>query len=117
MILHSCGTFPFAAPEVLDAYKNKQRKRNNQYTYFGDLADTFSMGVLLFEMCFGLSSIYMKLGWQHKSQEMLLSDDPNADPPPDEEPPPALREARSCIASRAGTKSRRVKMSYCVPHF
>eukprot|EP00746_Dinoflagellata_sp_MGD_P157221 gnl/MRDRNA2_/MRDRNA2_86139_c0_seq1.p1 gnl/MRDRNA2_/MRDRNA2_86139_c0~~gnl/MRDRNA2_/MRDRNA2_86139_c0_seq1.p1 ORF type:complete len:387 (+),score=75.95 gnl/MRDRNA2_/MRDRNA2_86139_c0_seq1:83-1243(+) len=62
-----CGCFPFAAPEVVDTF-------NNKLPYWGNLADTFSMGVLLFELCFGINSFSRQLGWQGLSQDQLLID-------------------------------------------
>eukprot|EP00746_Dinoflagellata_sp_MGD_P152033 gnl/MRDRNA2_/MRDRNA2_83398_c0_seq1.p1 gnl/MRDRNA2_/MRDRNA2_83398_c0~~gnl/MRDRNA2_/MRDRNA2_83398_c0_seq1.p1 ORF type:complete len:406 (+),score=73.92 gnl/MRDRNA2_/MRDRNA2_83398_c0_seq1:85-1302(+) len=66
-IAHPCGSLPFAAPEVLDAFKNK-------VMYWGSMADTFSMGVLLFEMAFGVDSMSMQLGWKDRPQLDLLRD-------------------------------------------
>eukprot|EP00746_Dinoflagellata_sp_MGD_P159346 gnl/MRDRNA2_/MRDRNA2_86680_c0_seq6.p1 gnl/MRDRNA2_/MRDRNA2_86680_c0~~gnl/MRDRNA2_/MRDRNA2_86680_c0_seq6.p1 ORF type:complete len:606 (+),score=92.13 gnl/MRDRNA2_/MRDRNA2_86680_c0_seq6:117-1934(+) len=62
-----CGSFPFAAPEVIDTFKNRVQ-------YNGELADVFSFGVLIFEIVFGLHSMYDELGWNHKGQRTLMSD-------------------------------------------
>lgn len=64
------GIFPFAAAEVVDVFKHK-------VTYLEDMADTFSMGVLHFEMCVGLNSRERQLGllgWVCKSRQQLLRD-------------------------------------------
>eukprot|EP00746_Dinoflagellata_sp_MGD_P159516 gnl/MRDRNA2_/MRDRNA2_86720_c0_seq3.p1 gnl/MRDRNA2_/MRDRNA2_86720_c0~~gnl/MRDRNA2_/MRDRNA2_86720_c0_seq3.p1 ORF type:complete len:385 (+),score=69.93 gnl/MRDRNA2_/MRDRNA2_86720_c0_seq3:121-1275(+) len=67
-VKHPHGSVPFAAPEVLDTFKKKN------VTYWGHLADTFSVGVLLFEVVFGVDSFNKQLGWQSQSQDELLGD-------------------------------------------
>eukprot|EP00746_Dinoflagellata_sp_MGD_P159433 gnl/MRDRNA2_/MRDRNA2_86700_c0_seq4.p1 gnl/MRDRNA2_/MRDRNA2_86700_c0~~gnl/MRDRNA2_/MRDRNA2_86700_c0_seq4.p1 ORF type:complete len:415 (+),score=72.21 gnl/MRDRNA2_/MRDRNA2_86700_c0_seq4:122-1366(+) len=66
-IVYPKGSLPFAAPEVLDTFKNRK-------AYLGHLADTFSLGVLFFEMCFGLGSMEKHLGWTSKRNQDLISD-------------------------------------------
>merc|ERR1739848_35748 len=66
-LMHACGSFPFVAPEVFHAF-------NGQAQYYGDLADCFSMGVLLFELCFARLSMTKQLGWQNQSTNTLLKD-------------------------------------------
>jgi serine/threonine protein kinase len=66
-LMHACGTLPFSAPEVLDTVTNK-------VTYYGHLADCFAMGVLLFELCFGLGSMSKELGWQNRSCNELIQE-------------------------------------------
>jgi serine/threonine protein kinase len=62
-----CGSLPFAAPEVLGAFHGTQQ-------FHGDLADCFSMGVLLFTLFFGRDSMMEDLRWNHKSTSTLLQD-------------------------------------------
>lgn len=64
---HCCGSFPFAAPEVLDTMMNTVK-------YWGDLADFFSLGVLLFDLCFGVDSMTEQLGWKGWSYRVLMRD-------------------------------------------
>jgi serine/threonine protein kinase len=67
-IMHPCGTLPFAAPEVLDTFT-----KNVSKYYSGDLADCFSMGVLLFELCFGLDSMKEQFGWKNMTTKKLFN--------------------------------------------
>jgi serine/threonine protein kinase len=68
----AAGSFPFVAPEVLDMMVKGKRVK-----YYGDCADCFSMGVLLFEMCFGVNSMSKQLGWKGRSFASLMNDAPN----------------------------------------
>eukprot|EP00746_Dinoflagellata_sp_MGD_P073797 gnl/MRDRNA2_/MRDRNA2_29895_c0_seq1.p1 gnl/MRDRNA2_/MRDRNA2_29895_c0~~gnl/MRDRNA2_/MRDRNA2_29895_c0_seq1.p1 ORF type:complete len:373 (+),score=57.31 gnl/MRDRNA2_/MRDRNA2_29895_c0_seq1:87-1205(+) len=67
-VQRGAGSLPFAAPEVLDTMA---RRRTN---YQGDLADRFSMGVLLFELCFGINSMKKALGWSRRGTNDPLQD-------------------------------------------
>lgn len=69
-LAHACGSLPFTAPEVLEAYHGKGKGP----TYWGDLADCFSMGVLLFEFCFGYNSLTEQLGLKGVPRDVLLED-------------------------------------------
>jgi serine/threonine protein kinase len=62
-----CVTFPYAAPELLDMKFIWSKCR-------GDYADCFSMGVLLFNLAFGLSAFSEHLGWENTPTEDLVSD-------------------------------------------
>lgn len=59
------GTFGYAAPEVLELKLNASECR-------ADLADCFSMGALLFELCFGLQAMRDLFGWREKSNRELF---------------------------------------------
>lgn len=58
----SCGSLPFVAPEVLDV---------GAHGYDGELADCFSMGVLLFEMVYGLNAMMCALAWAGPRDHLL----------------------------------------------
>ena len=62
-----CGSLPFCAPEVLDVPRGG---------YNGVKADSFSMGVLGYEMVFGTNSMMHNLGWSGPAE--LLQEDMKA---------------------------------------
>eukprot|EP00746_Dinoflagellata_sp_MGD_P158975 gnl/MRDRNA2_/MRDRNA2_86609_c0_seq1.p1 gnl/MRDRNA2_/MRDRNA2_86609_c0~~gnl/MRDRNA2_/MRDRNA2_86609_c0_seq1.p1 ORF type:complete len:466 (+),score=81.44 gnl/MRDRNA2_/MRDRNA2_86609_c0_seq1:112-1509(+) len=80
-VRHPCGSVPFAAPEVLDAFSEAS-------PYCGDLADCFAMGVLLFELCFGHNSMFKQFGWRLSSRRLL------------ENPQRRAREMRDVLSQR-----------------
>lgn len=61
-----CVTFPYAAPELLDMKFTGSKCR-------GDYADCFSLGVLLFNLAFGLSAFSEHLGWENKPTKDLAN--------------------------------------------
>jgi len=66
-VRNPCVTFPYAAPELLDMKFIWSKCR-------GDYADCFSMGVLLFNLAFGLSAFSENLGWENKPTKDLVND-------------------------------------------
>jgi len=64
LVTSSCGTLPYVAPELLIVDRSEAGCR-------GDLADCFSMGVLLFALAFGLNTMESDLGWKNMSDKEL----------------------------------------------
>merc|ERR1712205_4453 len=54
----TCGSLPFAPPEVLD----------DPCRYYGGPADAFALGMLLFELVRGQSAMENHLGWTRRTE-------------------------------------------------
>lgn len=54
-----CGTLPFAAPEILESPPR----------YHGEQVDAFALGVLGFEMAWGLGSFFLTIDWHGEKRE------------------------------------------------
>jgi len=80
LITNCGGTFPFAAPEILDKMsKDNDSDPNSQARsyvigYHGDLADVFSMGIMLLEMLQGNHYMMHRLGWAGQGDVALMRD-------------------------------------------
>ena len=70
-----CGTIPFAAPEMLDAFGfSKAPPSDSTFDprYDGSIADCFSMGMVLCVMLRGMKSVLQALGWNGRSTDEIL---------------------------------------------
>lgn len=76
LIEYNAGSLPFAAPEILSRMPRDRnsRPRSEVIGYQGDLADVFSMGIILLEMLQGNNYVMHQLGWAGTCHSALLQD-------------------------------------------